>query len=162
MASIQPAYGPSGQAFTVTLTSLASASAQESTAVNFTAATNGPFADVLVMLTVKFQAGTLADEQAVTVYAYGSVDGGTTYPDAVTGSDAAITLQNPTQLARIGTLRGASNTSVSAGPWSFRAPFGGTMPAIGGIVVENRSGIALTSTASDHVAQYQGVYDSVA
>ena len=154
MSSTNRAYGPSGQAFTITLTSIASGQAREGTVVNFSTATGGPYEDVLVFASVALASAGGADEKAVYIYAYGSVDGGTTYPDTVTGSDASITLNNPTQLPIIGAVHSDSVTTLKAGPFSLSAAFGFTMPTHAGVVVQNRTGSLMNSGT----IYWQGVY----
>ena len=155
MATIKLQYGSSNQAITVTLTSLASAAARESTVVSNT---TNLFLDALVSMKSKSATGTIGGDKAIYVYAYGSADGGTTYPDNVTGSDAGITLVSPTQLRLIGVLNvPASNTAYDGGPWSVASAFGGVLPEKWGIVVQNVTGLALSSTAGDHALWYQGI-----
>ncbi len=162
MADVKTAYGSSGQALTITLASLADSSTagRESTVVD-----NGTnkFLDVLIMLKLKGQnSGSISAPSAAFVYAYGTADGGTTYPDAVTGSDAAITLNSPTQLKLLGALyMAAINVQYKGGPWSLAALYGGKMPEKWGVVVQNDCGTALSATGSDHGVWYQGLYATV-
>jgi len=145
-------YGTADQTITITCTSLAFASSRESTVLTNTSG----FDDILVF--GQTQTTSVATGfKTLTVYGYGTV-GGTTYPDAVTGSDAAITLQNPPNLRPLGVIKlTAANTSYKAGPWSLRACFGGTVPQKWGIVVYNNVGVALSGTANHHAFTYQGV-----
>lgn len=163
MADVKTAYGSNGQALTITLTSLADSSTagRESTVVDNS---SNKFLDALVTCKIKTQnSGSIASPSAVFVYVYATVDGGSEYPDTVTGSDAAITLNNPTQLQLVGTVYAAAiNTTYKGGPWSIASLYGGRMPEKWGIVVVNDTGTALTSTGSDHVVEYQGVYATVA
>lgn len=161
MASIKEAFGTNGQTFTCTLASLASSATagREATVIDNT---TDLFLDALVMLQIKLQAGTIANDQAVYVYAYGTVNNGTTYPDAVTGSDAAITFNSPTQLALLGTIYTPTQSlTYKGGPWSVARAFGGVLPAKWGIAVRNYSGIALSATEGDHAKLYQGLYATV-
>ena len=157
MATIQTAYGTSNQSLTITLTSLASSATagRESAAVNNS---SDLFLDVLVMAKVVLAAGTIANDRAVYVYAYGSVDGGSNYPDNVTGADAAITMTDPTNLRLLGVLNTPTSAGTyKAGPWSLASAFGGVMPERWGVAVRNYSGIALSATASDHWVKWQGI-----
>ena len=96
------------------------------------------------------------------MYAYASVDGGTEYPDACTGTDAAITINSPTQLKLLGAVYTPTiNLTYKGGPWSFAALYGGKMPEKWGVVVINDCGAALSATPADHVIEYQGVYATV-
>lgn len=158
MSDIKTAYGSNGQTITITLTSLGATSARESTVIDNT---SNLFLDALVQVTTKTGAGSPANDKALYVYAYGTVDNGTTYPDTVTGSDAAITLNSPTQLRLIGTLAMPSTaTTYKSPPMSVAAAFGGVLPAKWGIVCLNSS-TALSATGGDHAVKYQGVYSTV-
>ena len=160
MADVRTAYGTSGQAITITLTSLADAAGREGVVVSNTA---DKYLDALLTAKIKTQnSGSISAPSAVFVYAYGSVDGGTEYPDAVTGADAAITLNSPTQLKLLGIVYVAAiNTTYKGGPWSVASLYGGKMPEKWGIVVYNDCGTALSATGSDHVVEWQGIYASV-
>lgn len=163
MADIKTAYGSSGQALTITLASLADSSTagRESTSVD-----NGTdlFLDVLIACKLKSaNSGSIAAPSAAFVYAYATADGGTDWPDTVTGTDAAITLNNPTQLKLLGAVYFAAiNTQYKGGPWSLAALYGGRMPAEWGVVVVNDCGTSLSATGSDHGVWYQGVYATAA
>jgi hypothetical protein len=161
MSNVKEALGTSGQTFTCTLASLASSATagRESTAIDNT---SDLFLDVLVMLKVKTSASALANDKAVYVYVYGTVDGGTTYTDTATGSDAAITLTDPTEMVQLGTVFcPASSTTYKGGPWSVARAFGGFVPAKWGIVVRNYTGQNLDSTEGNHAKLYQGIYATV-
>ncbi len=95
----------------------------------------------------------------VAVYAYGTVDGGTTYTDGATGSDAAFTPTSPTNLRLLGVINCVANaTTYKGGPFSVAAAFGGTLPQKWGIVITNQTGGTLDSTEGNHLKLYQGVY----
>lgn len=163
MADILTGYGANGQTITITLTSLADSSTagRESTAINNA---SDKFLDVLIAGKVKPQnSGSITAPSAAFVYAYASVDAGSDYPDTVTGTDAAITLNNPTQLKLLGAIYAATiNVQYKGGPWSLASLYGGRMPERWGIVVVNDMGTALSATASDHVFEYQGIYGTAA
>jgi hypothetical protein len=153
MASIKEAFGPS-TSFTITLNTLASSAtaARESTVVDNT---SDLYLDALVYVQVNVATGTIANDKCVYVYAYSSVDG-TNYVDNVTGSDAAITLNDPTNLRLIGVISVPTQSTTYKGPaMSVAAAFGGVLPPKWGIVVRNYSGIALGSSSS---ASWRGVY----
>jgi len=159
VADIKTGYGSSGQVLTITLTSLADSSTagRESTSVSNT---TDKFLDVLIQGKLKPQnSGSISAPSAAFVYAYASADGGSDWPDTVTGSDAAITLNNPTQLKLLGAIYAAAiNVQYKGGPWSLAALYGGRMPEKWGIVVVNDMGTALSATAGDHVFEWQGIY----
>lgn len=138
-------------------TGLANNGARESTAIDNS---SDLFQDVLVQVQIKSGAASTAATGLVNVYAYGTVDPATpVYPDAVTGTDAAITLNSPTQLRLIGQLNVVANaTTYKSEPMSVAAAFGGIMPTKWGIVIENKCGGALDTTEANHKKLYQGIY----
>jgi hypothetical protein len=161
MPSVKTAYGTNGQTFTCTLASLGSSATagRESTAVDNT---SDLFLDALVMLKVKTSASALANDKAVYVYAYGTVDNGTTYGDVCTGSDAAVTLTSPSELPLIGVIYCPStSTTYKGGPFSVARAFGGRLPAKWGIVVRNYTGQNLDGTEGSHAKLWQGIYATV-
>jgi hypothetical protein len=159
MADILTGYGSSGQAVTITLASLgdSATAGRESTSVDNS---SSKFLDVLITAKVKTQnSGSIVAPSAAFVYAYATVDGGSEWPDTVTGSDAAITINNPTQLKLLGAIYAAAiNTTYKGGPWSLASLFGGKMPQKWGVVIINDMGTALSATGSDHGVEYQGIY----
>lgn len=160
MASIKWAYGTGGVALTCTVASLTDGSARESTAVDNT---TNLYLDALVMAKFTTSTGTISNPKTVFLYVYGTNDGGTTYPDNVTGSDAAITLDSPTQLKLLGAVYcTAVSTAYIGGPWSVAACFGGKLPGKWGIVALNDTGVSLSATGGDHAITYQGVYGTSA
>lgn len=162
MSDIKTAYGSSGQALTITLASLADSSTagRESTSVDNS---SNKFLDVLIAAKMKTQnSGSVSSPFSCFVYAYATADGGTTWPDAVTGTDAAITLDSPTNLRFLGAVYfSAINQQHKGGPWSLASVYGGRMPEKWGVVVVNDAGTALSATGSDHAVWYQGIYSTV-
>ena len=163
MSDIKTAYGTTAQAITCTLASLASSATagRESTVVDNS---SNKYIDALVMLQAKLQTGTPANDKSIYVFAYGTVDTTTpTYPDAVTGTDTAITLNDPTQLQLLGVIFAPTVGGLTwkGGPWSVAQKFGGILPEKWGIVVRNYTGIALSATEGDHKKLYQGIYATV-
>jgi hypothetical protein len=154
-STIKAVYGASAQAITATLASLASGSARESAAIDNR---TDLFLDALVFLQLKTGAGTIGADPFAYVYAAGTVDDGTTWPDTVTGANAAITLNPTTQLRLLGVVAlTAASTTYKAGPWSIASVFGGVMPAEWSIVVKNNCGVALDATEGNHKKLYQGI-----
>ncbi len=155
------AFGAS-TAIVCTITSLATSSAREGTAVDNS--TNLYF-DALVSVVFTSITGSPASDLVVNVYAYGSEDG-TIYGSPVTGTDASLgTLNTPTNLRSIGTISILSTSSNAertyiSNPMSVAQAFGGSLPRKWGIAVENRTGLAFsTSTASTaQKVSYSGVY----
>lgn len=153
------AYG-GNTSITITLNSLANTSQRQSAAIDNS--TNLYF-DALVTITVV--AGTVASSKVVNIYVAGSIDG-TTWPgegsgnnDGVTGLDAAITLESPTNLRLLGVLNTptSSETYVSE-PLSVASAFYGVLPTKWSIIIDNESGAAFN--ASGCSAHYNGVYST--
>lgn len=154
-ADIKQKFGTSNQTITITLASLASTSSRASTVVDNS---TNLFLDAFVFLKLKSNAAGVTATGAALVYAYATADGGTSYTEGATGTDAAITLVSPSNLRLIGVINVvAVATTYTAGPFSVASAFGGTLPEKWGIVVQNKSGAALDATAGNHAAFYQGV-----
>jgi hypothetical protein len=155
-STIEPLYGTSGQAITITLASLANAAARQSTAVSNTASL---YEDALLYIKITPAAAAVSATGYVNVYGYGSVDGGTNYPEGITGTDGALTFLTPTNLILLGQINIVANsTARSIGPVSFCRTYGiDRLPAQWGIVVLNETGAAFNATAGNFVVEYQGV-----
>lgn len=158
MANVKEAYGTDAQAITVTLASLASAAARESATIDNLV---NLFLDALVEVKVQTNASAPTGDKAVYVYVWGTVDytATATFPDKVTGADAAITPDSPTQLRLLGAIFCTSaSTSYKMEPTSVASLFSGIMPAKWGLVIVNSTGNALDTVAGNFEAQYQGVF----
>lgn len=155
MATIKQAFGAE-TSFTITLASLASSATagRESAEIDNT---TDLYLDALVYVKTVLQAGTPANDKAVYVYAYGG-NNGTDYPDAVTGANAAITLNDPTQLRLVGVINAPTSAGTFDGYFSVAAAFGGVLPPWWGIAVRNYTGIALSATEGNHAYTWRGVY----
>lgn len=151
--TLEPKYGTAGQALTITLASLTNNSARSSAAIDNTATLA---IDALLQCKIKTGAGSSATGY-ILVFAYGSSDNGTSYPDGC-GTDTGVTLTNPPNVVLVDTIATpeASTTYIS-NPRSVAAAFGGVLPAHWGIVVQNQSGATLDATAGNHFVEYQTV-----
>lgn len=148
-------YGSSNQAITVTLASLANNSSRESTAIDNS---SNLFLDALVGGKIKSPASATATTGIVAVYAYGTTDGGTTYSDTASGTDAAITLTVPPNAKLIGIINVVANAvTYEFGPFSVASAFGGVLPDHWGLIFENKTGGTLDTTGSNHAVHYQGI-----
>jgi len=155
MATIETLYGTSNQTITVTLTSLASAASRGSAAIDNSTTL---FLDALIIVRSKTAAGTIGGDKCLYVYAYGTVDGGTTYGGSATGTDATITLASPPNVRLVGIVNmPVAATQYDAGPFSVAAAFGGNLPQKWGIIITNATGLALSATGTDHVVRFQGI-----
>lgn len=99
----------------------------------------------------------MAGNKQALIWAYGSSDGGTTYTERVTGSDAAFTRKDPSNLKLVGTMAMPSNATIYQGTFAIANAFGGVLPQWWGIVVNNDSGVALSANAGNNKAFYQGL-----
>lgn len=154
MANITQTFGTSSS-FTCTLTSLASGSSRECTALDVTGIAN--VLDIEIVVLAETAAGSIGTNPACSIYAVGSVDG-STFPDAITGSDAAYS-GNLTNLTALRPLNmPASATQYATNPISLAQAFGGSLPAKVSVVVQNQSGLALSSTAAQNKILYRVIY----
>lgn len=159
MSTVKPLYGSTGVAITCTLTSLASGSAREATAVDNT---TNLYLDALVMLKTKTGAGSIGSDPYLYLYVIGT-DDGTTWPDPATGADAAITPTLNTKAKLLGRVNlAAASTAYIGGPWSVLAAFGGVaIPEKWSVVALNNCGVALSATGADHSLTYQGIQTQI-
>lgn len=159
MSEIKSKYAAAA-AMTITLASLSNNSARQSSEVDNS---TNRYLDVLVTIKLKTGGSGVAAAGGVTLFAFGSINGGTTRTENAGGSDAAITLTNPPNARMIGFVNAVANaTSYVAGPFSVAAAFGGVLPQRWGIIVYNESGAALSSTGGDFDLSYQGVTSELA
>lgn len=158
MADIKLAYG-SATNITCSLASLASSATagRESTYVDND---TNLYVDALVQLKIQLQTGTPANDKTIYVYAYGSIDSGTTYTDNATGSDAAITLRTPPVSRLIGTIPCPDSGGLvyESQPMRVAPAFGGILPDRWGIIVLNYTGVTLHATEGNHTKKYIGIY----
>lgn len=167
MADIKIKYPQSNAdsvAITITLASLGSSTSwagRASTAVN-----NTSNLDLDHLVSGKFKLGTSPTvSKTVQVYAYAaqSIASGTpTYPDSITGTDAAKTMTSANVAYACLRLLWAGTTDATTGlvlempPTSIAQAFG-SVPPYWGVFVVHDSGVNLDSTAGNHSMQYQRV-----
>jgi hypothetical protein len=149
VATTKAAYASSAS-ITITLNSLGSGSARESTAIDNT---SNLYLDAHVRVTVNV--GSVTGAPQALVYAYGSEDG-SLYPDTVTGSDAGITLENPTVIRLAATIPTPTGSKAyESDVFSIARLYGGVLPRKWGIVVVNSTGAALSGSGNS--ASYTGI-----
>lgn len=154
MGSLNEQFGSSGASITITLNSLANGNARASTAVDNS--TNA-YIDALVQATILSNASGVSATGHVDFYAVATVDGGTSYGEGATGTDAAITLTVPPNATPIGSLNVVANaTTYISNPMSVAAAFGGVLPAKFVVIAVNNTGATLGSTTN--VVKYQGIF----
>ncbi len=157
-------------AITCTLTSLATASARGSNSVDNS---TNLYPDALVTVTVTIASGTPTSTGSfVNVYVFGSEDGtnfgtinsATAGTPGTDGAFGALTV-TPNLIGPIAQI--AAVTITSTGERTFRSQpipiaqaFGGSLPRKWGILIENQTGLAFstsTTTTAQYVS-YSGVY----
>ena len=155
-STIELLYGASGQVITCTQASLANNAARASTAIDNS---SNLFEDILVQETMETGSSGVSATGIVNVFATGTTDGGTTYGEGATGTDAAITLTNPPNVQLIGTINTPSTASkqYKSTPMSVAKIFGGVIPQKVVIIIQNLTGAAFNGTAGNFLLQYQGV-----
>jgi hypothetical protein len=154
---IKANYDTDAQAIAITLASLASGAARQSSVLDNTSLL---YLDALVQLVLKSGVSGVSATGFVNVFAFGTSDAATpTYGENAGASDAAITLVSPTNLRLIGSINVVANaTTYKSNPMSVAAAFGGVLPEKWGIVIDNESGAALDSTEGNHKKVYQGLW----
>jgi hypothetical protein len=147
-------FGTSNQALTITLASLAASATvgRASTAVDNS---TNLYLDALV--TAILESGTVSGNKQALLYGYASNDGGASYSEGATGTDAAFTRNDPTNLKLVGVIEMPANATVYRATFSLARAFDGTMPERWGVALFNDSGVALSSTAGNNKVIYQGV-----
>lgn len=157
-AIVNHRYGTAGAAITCSLASLAHDAARSSASIDNT---TDLFLDVLVQFQVVLQTGTPGSDGVVFIYAYGTADADTVamwgHTD-IDGTDKAMTLINFDNLRRIGTIAcPTSGGTFESSPMSIASAFGGIMPRKWGVVLHNRTNIALSATEGNHLKKHQGM-----
>ena len=151
MTTLKPSYAASA-ALTITVASLGSGSARQSTAIDNT---SNLYVDALVGVKLKANAAGTSSTGYCNVYLYGTWNDAADYSDGASGTDGAITINKNLRLVGVITLDANAETA-KGGPYSVAQAFG-SMPKKWGVVVENQSGAALDSTGGNHDVSYMGV-----
>lgn len=147
---------------TITLTALAAGSAQQS--IMFTnTATNA--LDGVMVIGLKTTSGTHGSDQCCYCHFYASPDG-TKFSSPITSSTNALVaittgmnLEGPAVINFGTSVTGLYSATKVIG--SVAAIFGGQLPANFGVVIENKTNIALTNTAADHFVWFFPTYENV-
>lgn len=139
---------------TITLTNLPNSGVRSSTVVNNA---SNLYIDALVGGRFVAPTGGSVNSNGVTrLYAYGSSDDGVHYSDLSSGTDINHTLNgNAFFLGHV--VMDASGETVSFGPYSVAAVFGGMLPKYWGVMVENATGRGFNNNADHYSVWYQGV-----
>ena len=143
---------------TCTLASLASSS----TAGRGCAAvdnSSNKYVDAILTIAVKTSASALANDKACYIYIYGSgQDVVYTGSSAeAEGTDAAVTLDSPTNLLGPFVLACPATSTTYRANIPIAQFFGGVMPYKWGYVLQNYTGQALSATSGDFTSTYTGI-----
>lgn len=157
MSTVEPLYGTSNQTITITLASLANSTVGVGRASTVIDNTSTLAEDALLSLTLVSASSGVSATGYVGIYLYGTADGGSNYTESATGSDAGITLTQPSNALLIATVNVvAVSKTYKVGPFAICKSTGLYMlPQKWGIILVNSSGAALA--ASGHSAYYQTV-----
>jgi hypothetical protein len=106
--------------------------------------------------------GTVSGTPIITIYAAGSSDGGATYSDGASGTNASQTPTNPVnyRLLAVGNVPVAA-TQYQIGPFSIASAFGGSLPGSFQLIIQNGSGSTSDSTAGNFAVKCQGIWSTV-
>lgn len=151
MSTVKELFPAMATAITMTLNSLASSGTAARASTSVDNATNLDL-DALVMIALSQGAGAVANDRAFYVFAYGSYDG-TTFPEGITGSDAAYTILGAasaltTALKLIGIIPAVPSNTNTWGPFAVAPAFGGILPPEWGLVVLNFGGQTLAGSGN--------------
>jgi hypothetical protein len=146
MSTASMSYG-ANEAVTITLASLANAALRQSTEIDNT--TDG-FLTGLLGVKIKTGASGTSATGSVSVYAWANSND---IRDGLAGaSDAAIA--SNTGLRFVGRIAVAANATTYTKTFDLSEVFGGSLPPKWGIVLENKTGAALDSTAGSHAVGF--------
>ena len=170
MAIIKVSYPSTSTAsVTITLTSLAANAVGVFTAGRASAViNNGAALDLDNLLSGKIQVGTTTPvaSRSINIYAYApyvNAAGTATYPDTLTGADAAITFTSAnTQNSAVRFVANiiidvTASASYYFAPVSIASVFGGSLPQFWGVFVAHDTGSALSATAGNLVLTYERI-----
>jgi hypothetical protein len=160
-------YGASAS-LTFTLASLATSATRVAGRASTAIGTSGLITDALVGGKITTGTTPTANTQ-IDVWVYGALDDTPTYPDTITGSDAAATLSGTyirdAELALATTIvvdSATSDVTRYVRPFSVAQLFGGVLPKNWGLFISHNTGVNLNATGSNHAFKYTPVYYNVA
>lgn len=154
MSTVKPLYGSNNVAITVTLASLANAAYRQSAAVDNTA---NLYDEVKVQFKIK--TGTVAGTPTISLYLADSADGGTTYSDGASGSDAAFTPTSPPNLKLLYVLACPTAATAYKSDTVYVKSAAGiwVMPDHWSLVFLNNTGGTLDATGANFSVFYEGL-----
>lgn len=112
--------------------------------------------------------GTPVAGSRIEVWAFGNLDDVPTYPDSITGTDAAKTMsslavkRSGLRLVQSIEVDATGGATYSFGPVAVSQLFGGALPDKFGVFVTHNTGVAFDSTGSNHAVNFIPLYINVA
>lgn len=139
--------------FAINLDSLANSSATMSVSTPIFPSTT-PL-DELVTIAVAVSTAVAGNDRTIYVWAYGVLDSSTSnFTDGISGNSTGFVRSDPPNMRLIGTVPITGGSSIGtnlqhlrAGPWSMAAAFGGVLPRIYGVAVQNYTGNSLAASS---------------
>ncbi|MBV6417374.1 MAG: hypothetical protein CMLOHMNK_02036 [Steroidobacteraceae bacterium] len=140
MATTQKPLWASEVNLALTLEDLANAAARECTVVDNS---SNLYTDALIQGFFKTVAGSLGTNPCIEIWTYGLSQGGSSYPDAVTGSNAGITMKTSPAIKLFDIVPiHTANVACYMNPKWLSIVYGSDVPKKWGIVIVNKTGLA--------------------
>lgn len=151
MSENRARYGSSSQPITISLNGLANGAARQATEVSNA---TDLFFDAHVEVVIASNATGVSSSGFVSVFAAGSVNGGSTYNGGASGADGPYTADE-LNLKFLGTIAVNAVNQTFRGSFNVAAAFGRFLPEWWTLVVRNQSGADLAGSGNS--ATYQGL-----
>lgn len=158
VAANYPSYPGANTSITISISGLVNTAGSNHKQSTFVDNTSTLYEDALIVFKY-LTGGTVTTTGYVIIYGYASIDGGTTYSGAVTGTDGNYTIATPTELIPLMSFpANAASRQYVGGPFSFCRMYGiDRLPPRWGVVVGNFSGGTLGTTAGANTVSFMGV-----
>lgn len=161
-AVFKPTYPANGKAVTINFKDLAD-SATAGRESNIIDNTSDRYDSIDLMISVKSASGTPGSDGVVYVWAYKTIlnvaGNAELYPSVISGTatanNATITAKED-DLIYLGAIKVPAAATTYSKVFSLTAAFAGVMPRKWGIVIRNKTNMALSATESDCSAIYYG------
>ena len=155
MSDIRTAYGSKTTLVTTNFTSLANNSAWQSATMDFSSTL---YLDAIIRIQTKGQASGTA---TVDFYIAASINADTTYPDSATGTEGTFTAANRLNATYLDSITMNTTSAVIRTLRSIASVLG-YLPQKCALIGINKSGAAVSTTAGDHIFEFQPIYMTTA
>ncbi|HEX4165819.1 MAG TPA: hypothetical protein VHZ55_10130 [Bryobacteraceae bacterium] len=161
MSTVQPLYGTANQPITCTITSLASATLQQSATIDNSL---NLYLDISLTIKAKSNSTTVSGSGTLEVYA-GAMTDGSTFDGGLTGTNSSYTPPvalngRPSNLKLVGMLVLNATSQTDQATFSIAQAFGGQLPQKFALAVYNSTGGAIDASVGS--MWYQGIQSSIA